>query len=64
MVKSLNMETTCKEKPENSNPGGHRMIDGTTELEEIYKTEENKTLVKNFVEEILVSGKMENSAHT
>jgi hypothetical protein len=38
------------------------MIDGTTELEEIYKTEENKTLVKNFLEEILVSGNMENSA--
>ena len=51
-----------QEKPENPNPSGHTMIDGTTEIKDINKTEENKTLVKNFVEDILVNGKMEKLA--
>ena len=48
-----------QEKPLNPNPSGHTMIDGTTEIEDINKTEENKTLVNNFVNDILVNGKME-----
>lgn len=51
-----------QEKPENPNPSGNTMIDGTTEIKDIDKTEENKTLVKNFVEDILVNGKMEKLA--
>jgi len=35
------------------------MIDGTTEIKDLDKTEINKTLVKTFVEDILVNGKME-----
>ncbi|MFA5806261.1 MAG: nuclear transport factor 2 family protein [Melioribacteraceae bacterium] len=41
------------------NPSGHTMIDGTVEIKDLYKTETNKTLVRNFVEDILVNGKME-----
>ncbi|GAL64436.1 nuclear transport factor 2 family protein [Algibacter lectus] len=48
-----------QEKPLNPNPSGHTMIDGTTEIEGINKTEENKALVNNFVNDILVNGKME-----
>ena len=47
-----------QEKPEKPNPSGHTMIDGTTGIKDLDKTEENKTLVKNFVEDILVCGKM------
>jgi predicted SnoaL-like aldol condensation-catalyzing enzyme len=42
-----------------ANPSGHTMIDGTTELKDLPKTEDNKTLVRNFVDDILVNGKME-----
>lgn len=51
-----------QEKPENPNPSGRSMIDGTTEIKDIDKTAANKTLVKNFVEDILVNGKMEKLA--
>jgi predicted SnoaL-like aldol condensation-catalyzing enzyme len=51
-----------QEKPANPNPSGRTMIDGTTEIKDLDKTEENKTLVKNFVEDILVNGKMEKLA--
>ena len=51
-----------QETPENLNPSGNTMIDGTTEIKDIDKTEENKTLVKNFVNDILVNGKMEKLA--
>jgi len=51
-----------QEKPEHPNSSGNTMIDGTIEIKDINKTEENKTLVKNFVEDILVNGKMEKLA--
>lgn len=51
-----------QDKPENPNPSGHSMVDGTTEIRNIDMTDENKTLVKNFVEDILVNGKMEKLA--
>ncbi|MFT2008711.1 nuclear transport factor 2 family protein [Pontibacter sp. 13R65] len=41
------------------NPSGHTMIDGATDLKDLDKTEANKTLVKNFVDDILVNGRME-----
>lgn len=40
------------------NPSGRTMIDGTTEIKDLDKTEENKALVKGFAEDILVNGKM------
>ena len=51
-----------QEKPANSNPSGHTMIDGETTRTDIPKTEENKKLVKQFVEDILVNGKMDKLA--
>ncbi len=49
-----NLQETAK-----PNPSGHTMIDGATEVKDLDKTEANKTLVKNFVDDILVNGKME-----
>lgn len=40
------------EKP---NPSGHTQIDGTTKIVDEKKTEQNKQLVKDFVEDILMS---------
>jgi predicted SnoaL-like aldol condensation-catalyzing enzyme len=48
-----------QEKPTSANPSNHTMTDGTTEVIDLEKTAANKTLVKNFVEDILVNGKME-----
>ncbi len=42
-----------------SNPSGHTMIDGSTEVIDLDKTEENKNLVRNFIQDILVNGKMD-----
>lgn len=49
-------------KPEGPNSSGHTMVDGATEITDLDKTEENKTLVENFVNDILVNGKMEKLA--
>lgn len=51
-----------QETPSTPNPSGHTMIDGVTEVKDFEKTEANKTLVKNFVEDILVNGKMDKLA--
>ena len=45
-----------------ANPSGRTMIDGATEVTDLDKTEANKKLVRNFVEDILVNGKMEKLA--
>lgn len=52
-----NLQETAK-----PNPSGHTMIDGATELKNLDKTEVNKTLVGNFVDDILVNGRMEKLA--
>ena len=52
-----NLQETAK-----PNPSGHTMIDGTTEIKDLDKTETNKTLVRNFVDDILVNGKMDKLA--
>ncbi len=49
-----NLQETAK-----PNPSGHTMVDGTTEIKDLDKTLANKNLVKGFVEDILVNGKME-----
>jgi predicted SnoaL-like aldol condensation-catalyzing enzyme len=51
-----------QETPAQRNPGNHTMIDGATEVKDKDKTEANKTLVKNFVDDILVHSKMEKLA--
>lgn len=48
-----------QETPANPNPSGNTMINGNTEVRDIEKTVENKTIVTNFVDDILVNGKME-----
>ena len=42
-----------QEKPATANPSGHTMIDGTTEVKDLDKTEENKKLVAQFVSDVL-----------
>lgn len=49
-----NLQETAK-----PNPSGHTMIDGATEIKDLEETEPNKALVKSFVNDILVNGKME-----
>jgi predicted SnoaL-like aldol condensation-catalyzing enzyme len=51
-----------QEKPSESNPSGHTMTDGPTEVTDLDKTEVNKKLVRAFVEDILVNGQMEKLA--
>lgn len=41
------------------NPSGHTQTDGSTTITDLDKTEANKTLVANFVSDILVNGKMD-----
>lgn len=48
--------------PTKPNPSGRTMIDGTIEVKDAGKTEDNKTLVTNFVNDILVNGEMEKLA--
>lgn len=45
-----------------ANSSGHTMTDGPTESTDSEKTEYNKTRVRDFVEDILVNGKMEKLA--
>lgn len=46
------------ETPAEPNPSGHSMIDGPTQSTDLDATEANKTLVSNFVNDILVNGDM------
>ncbi len=48
-----------QETPTSANPSGRTMIDGTAEIIDLDKTETNKRFVHQFVEDILVNGKME-----
>ena len=45
-----------------ANPSGHSMIDGPAESTDLDKTETNKRLIRSFVEDILVIGKMDRLA--
>ena len=48
-----------QETPSKPNPSGRSMIDGTTVLSDLDKTEANKALVRAFVEDILVGGRVD-----
>src|SRR5271166_6936559 len=48
-----NLQETATEP----SPSGHTMIDGPTEAIDLEKTERNKTLVRSFVEDVLVNGR-------
>ncbi len=45
--------------PEDPNPSGRTMIDGPTVAQDLDKTQENKALVRSFVNDILVQGRMD-----
>lgn len=47
-----------QQTPSGPNPSGHTMTDGPVEAVDTAKTEANKALVRNFVEDILVNGRM------
>lgn len=46
-------------KPEGANLSGRTMIDGTVEIRDIDKTEENRKLVSSFVDTVLIQGEIE-----
>lgn len=48
--------------PGEPNPSGHSMTDGPTEPTDLDKTRENKALVRAFVDDILVNGRMDKLA--
>jgi predicted SnoaL-like aldol condensation-catalyzing enzyme len=48
-----------QETPAKANPSGHTMTDGDKVIRDIEKTAANKTLVANFVDDVLVNGKLE-----
>lgn len=48
--------------PERPNPSGRTMVDGATEADELERTDANKRLVRAFVDDILVSGRMDRLA--
>jgi predicted SnoaL-like aldol condensation-catalyzing enzyme len=49
-----NLQETAK-----PNPSGHTMIDGPTRADDLGKTADNKQLVRAFVDDILVNGRMD-----
>jgi predicted SnoaL-like aldol condensation-catalyzing enzyme len=51
-----------QETPTSANPSGHTMIDGPTEATDLDKTDANKALVRSFVDDILVNGRMDKLA--
>jgi predicted SnoaL-like aldol condensation-catalyzing enzyme len=51
-----------QEKPKAPNPSGHTMLDGPAAVEYLDKTEANKKLVRSFVDDVLVNGRMEKLA--
>ncbi len=51
-----------QEIPAQPNPSGRTMIDGTTTLADLDRTEANKQLVHAFVDDILVHGRMDRLA--
>jgi len=51
-----------QETPAKPNPSGHTMIGGPTQATDLDKTAANKALVKAFVEDILVNGRMDKLA--
>ena len=44
------------------NPSGHTMIDGARDMQDLDKTDANKALVRAFVDDILVNGRMDKLA--
>lgn len=47
-----------QQTPTSPNPGGHTMLDGSNAVSDVDKSEDNKKIVRHFVNDILVNGKM------
>ncbi len=56
-----NLQETAKGHP-SANPSGRTMIDGTTAVIDLDRTEPNKAIVRSFVDDILVNGRMDKLA--
>lgn len=52
-----------QERPASPNPGGHTMTDGPTQAADPERTEQNKELVRQFLEDILVKGNLDKLAN-
>ena len=50
-------------KPDVPNPSGHTMLDGSTEVTDVEKTEENRGFIASFVEEVLLDGQVNRLDH-
>ncbi|MBT5704911.1 MAG: SnoaL-like domain-containing protein [Verrucomicrobia bacterium] len=50
-------------KPASLNLSKHSMIDGSTEVEDVEKTEENRELIRSFVDEVLVNSQLNRLEH-
>lgn len=50
-------------KPQTSNPSGHTMLDGETELKDFEKTEENRELIRSFITEVLIKKQLDRLNH-
>lgn len=50
-------------KPSGPNLSGHTMLDGTTEATDLEKTEENRALIRAFVDEVLVNDQLDRLDH-
>ena len=48
-----------QETPVSPSPSGHTMTDGSTDPKDQERTEQNKELVRQFVDDILVNGKLD-----
>jgi len=51
-----------QEKPKSANPSGHTMTDGPTQATDLDQTDVNKGIVRSFVDDILVNGRMDKLA--
>jgi predicted SnoaL-like aldol condensation-catalyzing enzyme len=50
-------------KHEGPNASGHTMVDGPTDITDLDKSEANRSLVRSFVEEVLIDRQLERLAH-
>lgn len=48
-----------QERPAQPNPSGRSMIDGATNVLDLDKTEANKAVVRSFIDDILIGGRMD-----
>jgi len=42
------------------NPSGHSMVDGPTEPTDLARTESNRELVRSFIDDVLINGRLQN----